>query len=229
MNIKLFFSIVFFSFLFIPLNVFAINDAYNNHLGCTYSDMSKLKTAAALVKFSYEYDAVSLMTVTASNLQEDFYITDYEEGIYRYDATRIMPGVASIGGYSDDQIIEVEFIASDSSVCANEKLLSQSIKLPRYNVYYGNKACEGVDPDKFSLCSKWYPTMINEYDFLVRVAKYKNAIREAAETTNPEVEKDDTILDLIIDNYYYILLSILGLTSILIIIFSRIENKRRVL
>lgn len=219
--------LMLFGLFLMPNKVNAFDDTYKGHEGCTYNDIAALKEKVKEARVSYDYDAQSLMTVTIVNIQKDFNVVDDEEGSFKYDANREIPGVASVSGYFDGQAVTLTYVASEASACSGENILITTVKLPRYNPYFGNKACEGIDPDKFSLCSKWYPTEISETKFLAKVEAYKDSLKEAAEKAKKEVKTEKTIIDIILDNYYYVLIGIVGVTIITIIILTiRNKNKR---
>ena len=226
---KILYSFIIALMICMPLKANALVDKYNNHEGCSYATMSELKEMASLVNFSYAYDNVSLMTITASNLQAGFYIKDEYNFVYAYDTNRQFPGLASISKYYDNQSVDIKFYASSASTCSGELILSKSIKLPRHNQYYGNVLCDGINADKFPLCSKWYPTYVSEYDFKVKVEEYKKSL--TTENEKPIVEEKNTfsIIEWLTNNYHFILYGVIGITAILIIILSIRERRRSVL
>ncbi len=217
--------------LVLPLKIYALDDTYNGHEGCTYSDINALKNKVSLVKILYDYDETTLMEITLTNLQPDFYAMDFANKVeFQYDISSENPGIASSKEYFDNQVIKINFIAAESSVCSGEEILISNIKLPRYNTYYGNELCDGIDPDKLPICSKWYPTPVEEYKFIEIVTNYKESLKETSKEIVDKVENNENdIISTILNNYMYILYGIFGISFILIIVFKIREKKKSVI
>lgn len=217
-----------------PTQVKADDETYNNHEGCTYANISDLKKRIMQVKLSYEYDKTTLMTITLSNLQADFYAVDEataeseeEKTYFQYNAAAATPGIVSVSDYYDNQTVTFNFYASTTSVCAGEKIGTNSIRLPRYNPYYGHAVCEGINPKDFELCSKWYPTKMSEATFVYKVNQYKAELEKAKKPVVEEKE-ETTLIDILIGIYPYILIGIFTICVGLIAFLAWRAKKNKV-
>ena len=119
-----------------------------------------------------------------------------------------------------------------SSKCENI-VKSIEIKLPTFNIYSLDPLCEGIDGEDFKYCGKYYEYQIDRETFERKVKAYRIEHKIGQEDTT-KVEKENNffpkILDILKDNYPYILigLGVLLLTILTIIIISK-KKKRKIL
>lgn len=119
-----------------------------------------------------------------------------------------------------------------SSKCENI-VKSIEVKLPTFNIYSLDPLCEGVDGEDFKYCGKYYEYQIDRETFERKVKAYRIEHKIGQEDTT-KVEKENNffkkILDILKDNYLYILgvLGVLLIITIIIIIISK-KKKRKIL
>lgn len=108
-----------------------------------------------------------------------------------------------------------------------------TVKLPTFNIYSLDPLCEGVDGEDFKYCGKYYEYQIDRETFERKVKAYRIEHKIGQEDTT-KVEKENNffqkILDILKDNYLYILgvLGVLLIITIIIIIISK-KKKRKIL
>lgn len=108
-----------------------------------------------------------------------------------------------------------------------------TVKLPTFNIYSLDPLCEGVDGEDFKYCDKYYEYQIDRETFERKVKAYRIEHKIRQEDT-PKVEKENNffpkILDILKDNYLYILgvIGVLLIITIIIIIISK-KKKRKIL
>ncbi len=108
-----------------------------------------------------------------------------------------------------------------------------TVKLPTFNIYSLDPLCEGIDGEDFKYCGKYYEYQIDRETFERKVKAYRIEHKIGQEDTT-KVEKENNffpkILDILKDNYLYILgvLGVLLIITIIIIIISK-KKKRKIL
>ena len=109
--------------------------------------------------------------------------------------------------------------------CYGISLGSKYYTLPKYNKYYGNKLCEGIQD--YSLCQKWAVVNYTYDEFEELIYKYKNKESKKEITQQDTIyEKDflSKLVDFYINYYYYLLIGIIVVFGIVIIINKRKEK-----
>ena len=108
-----------------------------------------------------------------------------------------------------------------------------TVKLPTFNIYSLDPLCEGIDGEDFKYCGKYYEYQIDRETFERKVKAYRIEHKIGQEDTT-KVEKENNffqkILDILKDNYLYILsvLGVLLIITIIIVIISK-KKKRKIL
>lgn len=108
-----------------------------------------------------------------------------------------------------------------------------TVKLPTFNIYSLDPLCEGIDGEDFKYCGKYYEYQIDRETFERKVKAYRIEHKIGQEDTT-KVEKENNffqkILDILKDNYLYILsvFGVLLIITIIIIIISK-KKKRKIL
>ena len=193
------FWLLFFSFIFILPNV---------HAACNYQENSRLKNLASNVFTSYDYHVDSnTFSIVITNLHPDIYLYDtVKKQFYYYNGSSTI----TVDGYEPGQSVKYN-VHSNVSNCQGQVQYYQYVSLPFYNSFYQDPICNGLD--EYSLCQKWTTHGITKYDdFIKEVTAYK-----ALQNQNPVIEpiieptitKTTTIVQFLLNYYYYFLITII--------------------
>ena len=189
--------------------------------GCTYSEVSRLKSLINNINISYDYhikNNKAYFDITINNIPKDVYFVDSEtKKKYYYSNTTngeitIKDQTGSSGSYK---------FYSALSKCEGIYLNTKYYKLPIYNVYYGDKLCEDIP--EYSLCQKWANVGYSRSKFEKMVYEYKKG-EPPIDEEKPEIKYEKSWLDNIIDiyaKYYYMFLIGVILICGLIILLRR--------
>ena len=156
--------------------------------------------------------------MTLVNLTSDIYFTDSVTN----KTYKNKNGEYVLKNYQSGDTIIYNFYSNDAD-CLGTNLYTIRIVLPKYNQYYNNPICAGVE--EYSLCQRWSSHNLSYDKFLEKVNQYKNEKIEESEKNKKEVDNDSLFHYIIIflTDYYYVILIILGGT---ISVIAYIRNKR---
>lgn len=181
---------------------------------CTYTRMAELKKMASNVNVTYTYtikDNKATFDIRFANLTNDISLYDSYN-----DKNYIQKGEVILSNFQDGQKYRF-FIKSNYNDCRGEVLLTKYVTLPKYNTFYGDPLCEGIED--YVLCQRWGSFNItNHYEYEVQINKYKaSLIKEKKENIE---EKEETFLQkvgsFLLKYYIFILLGIIIICSTLI-------------
>lgn len=191
----------------------------NTNASCNYTRLSNLKKIASNVDISYTYkinDNKATFDITIANMTKDIYLYDsYNDKKY------VQTGEFVINDFKDGTKYRF-FIKSNDNDCKDEVLITKYITLPKYNQYYGDPICKGIE--NYTLCQKWGTFNVTSYkEYKEKIEKYKASLIKEEEK---KVEnKKQTLIDKVINflyKYYVIILStIIIVGSILIFYLSK--------
>lgn len=195
MNKKFLFIIVF---LMLILSINKVSAA------CDNSKIARLRKIAGNINLSYSYivnNNIADFTVTVNNLFTGMYMIDSKTGLTYYGNDS---GEVIIPGY---RFINSGKYTIYSSEC-NIKLNTKYYKMPVYNIYYGDKACKGME--NYYLCQRWQEVNLSHDEFLLKIDERK-AYLEELEKQNQKIEENwfDKIINFIRNYGYYIMLGII--------------------
>lgn len=181
---------------------------------CSYERQAELSRIAANVRFSYTYEIKNeepIFYLNVVNLTPDIYIID------EYNGTNI----SGIGEKITEYIYvpKATFtIYSNDPVCRNEKIMTQYVNMPMYNVYAEKEECR-KNPN-FKFCQMWGNKPDTEEQFENELDTYlKNEINDEAG------EKSSlSIVEFLEQNKTTLILIIAG---IIILIICTVINKRQ--
>lgn len=193
------------SFIFVPLV---------NAETCSNSEIVKYQELAKNVDIYYDYEEIDggiIFKVKISNMQPGLIVRDTRNDknyIYTDNTIEMSDTFYQGNGYRFD-------IYSDNPNCSDKIMFTRYVTLPYYNNYYNTDICKGIE--EFKYCQRW--TKTRDYDFMNKeIAKYKNSLnKEKKEDDNTSV---DGLFDIIFKfylNYYYIILPIIIIPSIIFI------------
>ena len=204
--------------LSITLNVKADNNT------CDLKEFSRLKELAKKIEFDYEFkvvNGVGEFAIHAVNLNKDLkvmVIYDYFNDDYvEFKGT----SEATVGGFIPGERIAISINGFVANPCSGETVLTKSIKLPYYNIFYDRDRCQGNEDFKY--CKELIDNSITQEEFNQQFELYlKN--KEAPVKEEEKVEaKDNTTLYLIIGG----IVLALAIISILVINIIKRRNKNK--
>lgn len=194
------FVILFLLILFLPL--IKVEGYY-----CSFSDIARLKKIASNINTSYDYEIKNneaYFEITLVNLNEEMYLVDTSNNkTYNYSSNTI-----KLNNYKSGSTVKFNVYPINSD-CADELLRTIVVVLPKYNSYYDDEICQGIED--YSLCQKWSTHNLSYTEFVKKINIYKESLKK----DNPVIiqdEDDSSIFDLILQfliKYYYIPLIVL--------------------
>lgn len=222
MKRKLFFIIVFL--MFVNCNCKALS-----YGGCSYSEVSKLKSFVSNINMSYDYyiyDNKAYFNLTINNIVPNIYFVDsYTGKTYNYYDTN--EGEITIYNYENIKG-NINFYSSLSE-CYGIKLGTKYYKFPQYNIYYNDPLC--AENKKFSLCQKWQKVNYSYSEFKEKIDEYNKKIENDELEKESEIKYEKTILDIFVSfytKYYYIILGGIILVCTVVMIVSSRKNKFKI-
>ncbi len=191
----------------------------NTKASCSYTRLANLKKLASNVNITYTYEIVDNKAVFT------FTVANIVDGIYFFDSLNeksyTQHGEFKLNNFEDGKKYRF-FIKSSDKNCKDEVLLTKYITLPKYNQFYGDPICEGIE--NYTLCQKWGTFNVTTYkDYVAQIQKYKS--KNKKENTEVIEEKQPTLTDKILNflykYYIFILVGIIVIGSSLIFYLSR--------
>lgn len=186
------------------------------HAECDYQRQAELSRLASNVQISYNYAIVNgypEYTVNISNITNDIYMMDSLGSTF-----------ASKSEFSQKYYLwnnEVDYtIYSNDNNCKGEVLLTKHISFPRYNQYSVLPECQKYASSE--LCSIWYDTSSYSQE------QFINALTRTSSIEKPKIEEtslSETILDVIMDNLVYVILSVIGILILVIFIVLKVVRR----
>ena len=171
---------------------------------CSYTRTANLKKIASNVNITYTYTIVNneaLFDIRIANLTDDIYVYD----IYN-DKKYTTRGEIVLRSFKDGMKYRF-LIRSNDDNCKDESLSTRYVTLPKYNIYYGDPVCKGIED--YSLCQKWGTfNVANHDDYVGQINKYKASLSKNKNLN--EDEKELTIVEKIVNFFlkYYIIVLI---------------------
>ena len=193
--------ILFLLTLFFPIKV----EGYY----CSFSEIARLKKIASNINISYDYKIVNddaLFEITLVNLNKELYITS-DNRTYNYKSD-----VLKIDNYKSGTTVKFYVYPTDRD-CSDELLRTINIVLPKYNSYYDDEICVGIE--NYSLYQKWSTHNLSYTEFVKQVNLHKESLNKDVIVDIKQEENSsvfNAIFQFLID-YYYIILIILIITS----------------
>ena len=186
----------------------------NTKASCTYSTTANLKKLATNVNVTYTYkiqDNKATFDIRFANLTNDIYLYDSLN-----DKKYVVTGEIVLKDFQDGQKYRF-FIKSNNNDCKDEVLTTKYVTLPKYNTFYGNELCKGIED--YVLCQRWGAFNISSYyDYQMQINKYKaSLIKEKKE--EKEIEEKtffEKVGSFLLKYYVFILLGIIIVCSTLI-------------
>lgn len=217
MKNRLKFILIVFALIFVlPLKVNAVGI-------CPAKQISKYRTDAQKIKFSYELYKVEeeqgLFYVTATNVNPNIVIEF--EGI-EYRASNDSTSIKIEETFLQNREYKFNIRTNDDlDICPRAYLTTKTIKTPKYNPYSELDVC--IEYEEFPLCHKYYSGEIKDYnEFNTKLKEFINDTKSDI----PPVKDDRNIFQILIDLYMdNIEISVAITTLIVLIILLHIGRK----
>lgn len=203
-----------------------------NAFECTTSRLNQLKKLAQLVKIEYSHVipddeyieeteislnvAKNLFEISVNNLTRDIVVELEPSKItFSYGDNEMTPSISTKGYFSGGQVYTFNFYVKTDDLCNKRLLKTETMTLPMYNIYFDHPLCKGAE--EYYLCNKWVTQRVSEERFIDMVNKYKQE-KNKIEDNNKYSNLIDKVIDLLLNNYMYILISIVSVVIVIIII-----------
>lgn len=218
---------VMFLFICMFMGIFYVNAS------CSDEKLDSLKKETKEIKITYKHlDEVeingetyfNLFEVNAKNIPDNFYATyglnedkvDIDKGTFKIYLTN---GKWTFKMYSNECEEQVDEI---------------NVFIPRFNVYYNDPLCEGIDGDDFALCGKYYEYTVSYESFKERVNYYRATHKIDSDDKEEESNQFEVIFNNVIKfvvkyKWYFIGGLIICLCVIISIIIASKRKKRGIL
>jgi len=232
---KLYILMLGLLFLLLPLKITALE--------CDPVELNKLKKLASFSEIKYQHiknyvptkeeeqfgplNLKNRFSVTINNFSDKFIVKEYySDNLFQYNPTLITPTVITKGDFVGGDSYTFYFFANTNDACHYQLLRGETIRLPKYNEYSEHELCQGIED--YRLCDRWFPgTIASEDYFIDKVNKYKIFLGEQKNNDNNHpFSRWDLIIDWIAVNYTYILVTIAGGGTLIILILKFISRRR---
>lgn len=190
---------------------------------CDNAHISQLKKLAEQVDVSYEYldysntnidgeseFSTDVYAVSVNLVSDDLYIIHGNDSYYYNQA---IDGNVKI--YVNSGSVDLKVY---SKSCADYKLRSISLKLPKFNSYSYKEECRDLEEYELDVCDPWYQGLVNDNIFYEEVNEYIISDEDDGGFSFQD------IIDFLGDNYLYVGG---GLVLILLIIIGIIVYRKR--
>lgn len=195
---------------------------------CTKDYESEIKSRARNVNVVYQLEGiknnVASFRITVTNLTNDMVVFDnYSKQSKTYSSKDYSNGILVIkNAQSGTHSLKIY-----SKTCATtlSSLTVKTISLPKYNPYYNDKSCEGLE--QYSLCQKWsgYSKSKKEFENEIKNLKEtKNTANDDSKDNNTKEEKV-SLYKLLIEYWYILLLALIIAICVYYLIASNSKKK----
>ena len=213
-NIK---TIILVVILFLAVNVKADNM-------CDSKELSRLKELAKKVEFDYGYevkDDNAEFYIHAVNLNEDLRVLIVKD--YFNDDSREFEGEreATLNGFKSGEKVVITIRGFVANSCSGEVVLTKTIKLPYYNIFYNKDQCTGNEDFKF--CKELIDVNLSKEEYHRQFKLYLENKAAQHKIEQEEQEDDNTQLYIMI-GAGVVILSII-VVMIIILLRQRKKNK----
>lgn len=195
---------------------------------CDYKQRARHNSIALNIVFNLDFieenNAVEFV-VTISNLHPEIKIVDVVNAkTYKYNSIDETPKEIRLSGYKDGVTIRYELHSKDV-ICPSNLLFNKFINIPSYNKYYNDPICNDVK--EFVLCKKWVKNNRNYEQFKTEVNNYKKKIIEEKQKEEDINKTNNQFIQFLINNYVYILISVIMIGSVSVFIISKSKKEFR--
>lgn len=211
--------------LLLIISFFAFNSGVSAAI-CDNEHISQLKELAKQVDVSYEYIdysdeilngegneyAINVYSVSVNLISDELYVVDDLNNKYYYDQSN--GGVINFNVNSGKKEFTVY-----SRKCADYKLRTVYLELPKFNVYSYKSECNELEEYDLDVCNPWYQGTVNDSIFYKKIAEYLE--------DDTEIDVLDRVFSFFEDNY--LIIGGVVVFLIVVVIGIVIHRKRSVL
>ena len=217
---KKFIRLILFTLVMIlPIKVFGT---------CTVDDKIRYLTLSSNITTSYDYvennDKVTF-SITIHNVHKDLVVKDNVNN-RSYSSNRNDLNNYTISNLNDGTNYSFSIYAK-SGDCSYKLLNTVYVNLPKYNKYYKDPLCDGIEG--YNLCQRWGEIGDIDYEtFKLKVEEYKKKTVIEEEPKNDDGKETASLVEIIGDfwakYYLYITIGTIVLLTPIIIIVNK-KNK----
>lgn len=210
--------ILFIFFMVLPIKVFGV---------CSVDDKIRYLTLASNITTSYDYieanDTINF-SITIYNVHKDLIVKDNINN-KNYSSNRNVLNDYTISNLKDGTNYSFDVYAK-SGDCSYKLLNTIYVNLPKYNKYYKDPICNGIE--SYNLCQRWGEVGNIGYEiFKSKVEEYKKKSDVSTEIKEDNV-KTRSIIEILEDFWakYYLYITI-GTIVLLIPIIIIVKKKNK--
>lgn len=210
--------ILFIFFMILPIKAFG---------ACSVDDKVRYLSLASNITTSYDYTEVNdkvTFSITIHNVHKDLVVKDNVNN-RSYSSNRNDLNNYTVSNLKDGTNYSFSIYAKNGD-CSYKLLNTVYVNLPKYNKYYKDSACTGIE--SYNLCQRWGEIGdINYETFKSKVEEYKNKSDVSDEIKDDDV-KTTSIIEILGDFWakYYIYITI-GTIVLLIPIIIIVKKKNK--
>lgn len=210
--------ILFIFFMILPIKAFG---------ACSVDDKVRYLSLASNITTSYDYTEVNdkvTFSITIHNVHKDLVVKDNVNN-RSYSSNRNDLNNYTVSNLKDGTNYSFSIYAK-STDCSYKLLNTVYVNLPKYNKYYKDSACTGIE--SYNLCQRWGEIGdINYETFKSKVEEYKNK-SDVSDEIKDDVVKTTSIIEILGDFWakYYIYITI-GTIVLLIPIIIIVKKKNK--
>ena len=185
---------------------------------CEKEELARLKEIAKKVEFDYDYklkDGNAVFSIKAVNLNselkviiiEDYYLDKYKE--FKDNSSH----TTTLDGFKSGEKVVVTIKGFVPNWCSGTTLLTKTIKLPYYNIFYDEEKCKGNEDFKY--CKLLIDSNISQKTFNAQYEAYLKS-KEAKNQQEIIPAEFNWKLLIIIGSIVLVLAILVGITMILV-------------
>jgi len=184
---------------------------------CDTKELNRLKELAKKIEFDYDYkvvDDVADFTINAHNLNEDLKVMIIEN--YYADKYREFKGTTdgSLSGFKSGERVVITIKGFVPNGCSGKTVLTKTIKLPYYNIYYVKYKPRCEANADFKYCKYLLDSNITEEEFEREFNRYYNKnIRDYIEKKDSINEEQNNS-----SSHTYIIIAVVILLLVMVVV-----------
>lgn len=188
---------------------------------CTNADLSQRRALVNNVNVIYEYrmeNNIPVFYITVNNLTSDMVLIDGNLKVHKGfsdSGSELIIKTTNTGRYK----LEIY------SYKCKESMGVKALNLPKYNKYYSNELCVGLE--KYPLCQKWSNYVATEEQFAKDIKKIQEDEKKKEEIKQEQNPKEknffDKALDLFMDFWWVPLVIVIVSAGI----YYFVKNKQK--
>lgn len=210
--------ILFIFFMILPIKVFG---------ACSVDDKVRYLSLASNITTSYDYTEVNdkvTFSITIHNVHKDLVVKDNVNN-RSYSSNRNDLNNYTVSNLKDGTNYSFSIYAK-STDCSYKLLNTVYVNLPKYNKYYKDSACTGIE--SYNLCQRWGEIGdINYETFKSKVEEYKKKSDVSNEIKDDDL-KTTSIIEILGDFWakYYLYITI-GTIVLLVPVIIIVKKKNK--